>query len=331
MVPALLSTATRYFMEVVRTGSVSEAAKVVHVAPSAISRQVAKLEESLGCVLFERQPRGMVLTEAGERLAAWVHGTQQDTERVADEVRGLAGQRASRVEVACTEGFAPGFMPEAMVSFRAAHPGTRIHLRVGAPDDVSRWLLRGEAELGLKFAVAPEKDLRIEHSRAAPIVALLAPAHPLARAKRLTLQDVLRHPLALPDSGTTVRQALDLACGQLGLHYEAVYAGNFPALLGLAAHGEVVTFASALAAAHEVQAGRLRALPLAHPQFEQRRVQLLSLAGRQLGPAAQGFARHLMQRLDASATHGRTSSASPRRSPSPARPAAPPSRARPAR
>jgi DNA-binding transcriptional LysR family regulator len=304
MTPALLSTATRYFMEVVRTGSVSEAAKIVHVAPSAISRQVAKLEESLGCTLFERQPRGMVLTEAGERLAAWVHATQQDTERVADEVRGLAGQRASRVQVACTEGFAPGLMPEAMVSFRAAHPGARIHLRVGAPDDVSRWLLRGEAELGLKFAVAPEKDLRIEHSRAAPIVAVMAPSHPLARARRLTLQDVVHHPLALPEAGTTVRQALDLACGQLGLHYEAAYTGNFMALLTLAAHGEVVTFASALAVAHDVQAGRLRALPLDEPQFTQRRVQLLSLAGRQLGPAALAFAAHVAQRLDAGANPG---------------------------
>jgi DNA-binding transcriptional LysR family regulator len=299
MVPALLlSTATRYFMEVVRTGSVSEAAKVVHVAPSAISRQVAKLEESLGCVLFERHPRGMVLTEAGERLAAWVHATQQDTERVADEVRGLAGQRASRVQLACTEGFAPGFMPDAMVAFRAAHPGVRIHLRVGSPDEVNRWLLRGEIELGLKFAVAPEKDLHIEHSGKAPIVAVLAPGHPLARARRLTLQDVLRHPLALPEAGTTVRQALDLACSQLGLHYEAVYAaGNFAALLTLVAHGEVVTFASALAVAHEVQAGRLRALPLDEPQFAQRRVQLLSLAGRPLSPAALAFARHVAQRL----------------------------------
>lgn len=305
MLPALLSTATRYFMEVVRTGSVSEAAKVVHVAPSAVSRQVAKLEDSLGCQLFERQPRGMVLTEAGERLAAWVHATQQDTERVAGEVRGLAGQRASRVQIACTEGFAPGFMPDAMVSFRAAHPGTRLHLRVGTPDDVSRWLLRGEAELGLKFAVAPERDLRIEHSRKAPIVAVLAPAHPLARVRqRLALRDVLRHPLALPEEGTTVRQTLDLACGQLGLHYELAYTGNFAALLTLAARGDVVTFASTLAVAHELQSGRLRALPLAEPQFAQRSVQLLALSGRALGPAAQAFARHAAQQLNAAARAG---------------------------
>ena len=95
MNPPLLSTATRYFMEVVRTGSITDAAQAVHVAPSAVSRQVAKLEESLGCPLFERQSRGMALTEAGERLAAWVHRAQQDTERVADEVRALAG-RASK-------------------------------------------------------------------------------------------------------------------------------------------------------------------------------------------------------------------------------------------
>ena len=64
--------ASRYFLEVVRTGSVTEAAHRLHVAPSAVSRQVAKLEESLGCNLFDRQARGMALTEAGQQLAGWV-------------------------------------------------------------------------------------------------------------------------------------------------------------------------------------------------------------------------------------------------------------------
>src|SRR5262245_32796222 len=136
----LLSTASRYFLAVVRTGSISEAAALVHVAPSAVSRQVLKLEEALGCALFERQARGMVLTEAGERLAAWAGASLLDTERVAQDIRDLSGRHASRVTIACTEGFTPGFLPEAMASFRAAHPRTSVHLRVGAPHEVSRWL-----------------------------------------------------------------------------------------------------------------------------------------------------------------------------------------------
>ncbi|WP_347615130.1 LysR family transcriptional regulator, partial [Comamonas thiooxydans] len=65
----LQDTALRYFHEVAQCGSLSEASARLHVAASAISRQIAALEERLGTPLFERHPRGMVLNAAGEILA----------------------------------------------------------------------------------------------------------------------------------------------------------------------------------------------------------------------------------------------------------------------
>jgi DNA-binding transcriptional LysR family regulator len=295
----LLSTATRYFLAVARTGSISEAAGLVHVAPSAVSRQVVKLEEAMGCALFQRQARGMVMTEAGERLAAWARGTLEDTERVAEDLRGLSGQRAGRLNVACTEGFAAGFMPEAMATFRALHPEATIYLRVGAPHDVTRWLQRGEVECGLKFASAPDKGLRAEHAGRAPIMAVMAPTHALARRTRLTLAELVAHPLALPEPGTTVRQALDLGCSLLGLQYRALYCGNFAALLALAIRGEAPTLSSYLAVAHAVQAGQLVAVPVQQSEFERRRVLLLSQEGRSLPAAARAFIAHVAQGLQA--------------------------------
>lgn len=295
----LLSTATRYFMEVARTGSITEAAARVHVAASAVSRQMVKLEESLGCTLFERQARGMALTEAGERLAAWLRSAAEDTERIAQELRGVAGQRANHIHVACTEGFTVGFMPGVMASFRASHPDACLYLRVGAPDDVSRWLLRGEVDLGLKFAVAPEEGLRVEHQRKAPVIALVAPTHPLASRKRVTLAELVRHPLAVPGTGTTVRQALDLACSLQGLHYQAVYSGNFPALLALAIQGEALTLSSYISAAHAVTAGALHAVTVAAAPFEQRSLQLLTLQGRSVGAGARAFQACLAGAIEA--------------------------------
>ncbi|MBX3587869.1 MAG: LysR family transcriptional regulator [Ramlibacter sp.] len=310
----LLSTATRYFLEVARTGSITEAAGRVHVAPSAVSRQVAKLEDNLGCALFERQPRGMVLTDAGERLAAWVRSTMQETDRVAEDLLGLASQQAGRIHMACTEGLTAGFMPDFMAAFRAEHPGSGMHLKVGAPDEIGRWLLRGEADIGVKFAVAPEKGLRIEHNRRAPIMALVSPSHPLARLRRVTVAELVRHPLALPDSGTTVRQVLDLCCSLQGLHYDVIYSGNFPALLALAIKGEAPTLSSYLSAAHAVRAGSLLALPIVQPQFEQRRVQVLSLQGRVLSPLLQACVAALAHALAAQAQPARRGKLQPRKS-----------------
>ena len=71
MRPHLLQDTTlRYFLAVAQSGSLTEASARLHVAASALSRQIAGLEAQLGSPLFERHPRGMVLTAAGEILAA---------------------------------------------------------------------------------------------------------------------------------------------------------------------------------------------------------------------------------------------------------------------
>lgn len=65
MALSLHGIALRYFVEVARTGSISDASARLHVAVSAISRQIARLESDLGVALFERRPRGMSLSEIG--------------------------------------------------------------------------------------------------------------------------------------------------------------------------------------------------------------------------------------------------------------------------
>ena len=184
MTPTLLSIPMRHFLEVARSGSVNQAAARLFVAASAVSRQIAKLEDGLGTALFERSARGMTLTAAGQRLAAHLRNAVLDAEQVIEQVRDLGGQQAGRIRMACTEGFASHFMPAVVGEFRDANPGSQIELHVGAPDEVSLLLARGETDIVLKYVVAPEPGLKIEHAAPAPVHAVLRPDHPLARHAR---------------------------------------------------------------------------------------------------------------------------------------------------
>ena len=87
---SLLSLPLRYFLEVARTGSVNQAAQRLHVAASAVSRQLGKLEDSLGVVLFERQARGMALTEAGARLMAHASAHDAQALELVEQLHGLS-------------------------------------------------------------------------------------------------------------------------------------------------------------------------------------------------------------------------------------------------
>lgn len=295
MMKALLfGTPVRYFLEVAQAGSVSQAAAQLHVAASAVSRQIGKLEDRLGCALFERRARGMALTEAGERLLAHVRAGHDEAERVVAQMRGLAGQAAQQVRLACTEGFAAGFMPRVIEAFRREAPTARIQLSVAAPDDVSRLLQQGEADVALKYTVAPEPGTAVLHTATAPIYALVRPGHPLARARSTTAAQAVRYPLGLSARGMTGRQLFDLVCSLQGLRYEAAIVSNFSSALMPAMGERDVVLSGYLTAAHLVAEGRLVAVPFAEPELRQRVLQVLALQGRTLTPAVQAFVAHLV-------------------------------------
>ena len=109
--------ALRYFLEVARTGSLAASSENLHVAVSAISRQIAKLEDEVGTPLFERMPRGMVFTDSGQLLAEHARRALLDADAVLSEIseahalgRGIVrsgAPRASRATFcpACSRAF----------------------------------------------------------------------------------------------------------------------------------------------------------------------------------------------------------------------------------
>lgn len=294
-----LSTMARHFLAVAGARSITEAGLALHVAPSAVSRQVALMESAMGCALFERQARGMALTEAGEHLLAWLTTVQRESERVQRQVQGLGPAAVQRLHLACTEGFTTAFMPALMGRFRAQRVGARLFLRVGDAQQVDQWLQRGEVEVGLRFATRPVEGLRVVASAPSPIVAIVAKGHPCAAQPGLSVAELVSHPLALPEGSSTVRQVLDNACALAGTHYEVACTGNLPTLIALVQQGGLVMLGSRMSVMHALADGRLTALPVADPLFAQRRVQLLVRDGRAPGDTAQAFLDHATAALAA--------------------------------
>ena len=295
---SLLSLPLRYFLEVARTGSVNQAAQRLHVAASAVSRQLGKLEDSLEVVLFERQARGMALTEAGTRLLAHANAHDAQAAELLDQLQGLSAQGAVRVRVACTEGFAATFMPLVMSSFRQAHPQVQLQLQVSVPQEVSALLVRGEVDLALKYSVAPEKGLQVLHSAIAPIYAIMPAQHPLAHQRSVTVADVVRYPLLMGASSSTGRQLFDLSCAVQGLRYVPAVESNFSSALLPLLSGQDVALASYLTAARWVEAGLLAARPFDEAQLHQRRLQVLAAEGRLPSPLVQQFTQALVAAIE---------------------------------
>ncbi|EJL90886.1 transcriptional regulator [Herbaspirillum sp. CF444] len=293
----LQETAVRYFLEVVHRGSITEAALTLNVASSAISRQIARLEDELDTPLFERVSRGMKPNAAGELLAAHALRAQLETERIGNELLALKGLRRGEVKLASTEGFALDFLPTAIEFFRRQHGGIRFQLSVGSAGEVAQAIREGAVDIGLTFTMAPDRDIKVEYAQSAPILAVMHPGHPLAGRKQVVLTELSAYPLALPQKNITMRRLIDACCSRRNLLLEpALSSDSINALLGFVLSGDGVGFSAGLPIRKLVQNGQLVALPIRDRDMNTLQMEIQSLSGRTLPEAARAFLNTLIMR-----------------------------------
>ncbi len=273
--------ALRYFLEVARTGSLAASSASLHVAVSAISRQIAKLEDEVGAPLFERMPRGMVLTDSGQLLAEHARRALLDADAVLSEISEAHALGRGIVRVGCTEGFTRHFLPSVFARFHAGHPRARFVLRSGTPAQVEQWVALGELDVGLGFSTTTSVAVHVEFSMSAPVCAMLRPSHPLAKKRSLAFDDLFDYPVAVLERGTTVRQLIDWCCSLRGRHLEPLFtSNNSSAMHQFAAMTGAITLGSAIALQGAEGAPSLMAKRIDEPLLSERYLQVTTMKGR---------------------------------------------------
>ncbi|WP_423459049.1 LysR family transcriptional regulator [Ottowia sp. VDI28] len=286
----LQESALRHFLEVVRSGSVTEAANRLGVAPSAVSRQIARLESDLDTLLFERRARGMTLNAAGELLAVHAKRAWQDIERVADDIRAVRSLRTGTVRIASTEGFAYEFFPPLIAAFRQRYGGIGFSLSVNTQAQIVRMVREGDVDIGITFGLSSERGINVELRQPSPILAVLGKQHPLAGKKQLTLAQVAAYPLALPPPFTTLRQLLDISRSRQGLHFETVFeCDRLGPLIKFASAGGSITFCGQETLHDYLERGSVAAIPLRDREMNERHFEVQTMAGRTLPVACRAF------------------------------------------
>lgn len=298
----LLPVNLAYFLEVARTGSVTEAAHALNVAPSAISRQVAKLESGIGVPLFARHPRGMTLTEAGSRLLAHARRTETESTTLLEELRTGRGAEARSVAVACSEGFARRLVPRAVADFRHGHPDVAFRVDVVGRQEATRRVVEGLADVAVTYTMGPQHDVRVECAVVVPVAAIVPLGHELAGRDRIGLADLCAYPLALASPGTSQRELFDigaqlegitvrpaLVCDSLAPQYEFVRAGG-----GLALVGDLGDLGGI---GQDTSTEGVTYVPVDHPVFRQREAQVQTATGRRPSWSATQFTELLVASL----------------------------------
>ncbi len=298
----LQDTALRYFLAVAHTGSLTEASARLHVAASALSRQIAALEAQLGVQLFERHPRGMGLTAAGEILHAHARRAELDAQRALEDIGALQGLRAGQVRLVTSDAFANELVPRLCVDFQRQHQGVWFSVQVLPTAQVPEAVRQGDADIGLCFSRAPQKDIAVAYRQAAPVLALMPPGHVLAPLPSVTLAQLGQFPLALPPAETAIRQMMDIVCSRQGLQLDPVLVSNHArAVIHFVLNGGGLSVSSEVAVRELVAQGSIVARPISDPGMDLRDIEVQTLAGRHLPVAVEAFLSMLRDRLPESA------------------------------
>ena len=201
--------ALRYFFETARSRSIRAASERLHVSPSAISRQIAKLEHELRAPVFHRRPEGMRLTAAGELLQAEVEGIMREFARVKSHIAALQNLQSGTIDVFCFQTATESFLAPVLSEFHAQHPNVVFNIKMSSTDDAIKALITGLAEISL-VVNPPYRDgiANTEIFRDA-IVAVFGPKHPLGVRKSLSLQELADFSFVQLDPSFGLRQQVD--------------------------------------------------------------------------------------------------------------------------
>ncbi|ELC7321047.1 LysR family transcriptional regulator [Stenotrophomonas maltophilia] len=232
-------------------GNFTRAAERCHVVQSALSHQIAYLEQELGTPLFERLPRQVRATAAGEALL--VHARQvlvslrhlrADVAAVSGEVRGLLaiGQISSLTDIDVVA---------MLAAFQQAHPQVEFQLRVDKSEDLIAQVQSRDLDVAL-VGLSPSAGLDgVCHQmlQEEDLVAVLAPSHRLAGRKRLPLTELQDEALVDFPRGTGARRQTDDAFAAAGLPHTVRFEVNLMELIErFVRHGLAVGIVPALIA-----------------------------------------------------------------------------------
>ncbi|MDR5835672.1 LysR family transcriptional regulator [Caballeronia sp. LZ034LL] len=292
----------RYFHEVARLGSIRRAADLLHVAPSAVSRQIAQLEADLDAVLFFRSKAGVALTNAGETYWRQTRRVMLDLANARQSLDDMRGLRRGEVRIHVIEGLVSDWLPRLVSEFRKLYPGIRFLIRSTSTDQIIAALLEHEADIGLTFNAPPRDEIQNIEEYVEPVSCLVSPDHRFADETQLKISQLIDEPMALAESSFGLRQLIERAFQRYRSEFEpAITTNSLELTKAMAMTGTMIAFMPTLTVQRELAEGLLRPIPVESKELSESRTSLCIHRDRALSFAARELLKVLraeFRRLD---------------------------------
>ena len=290
----------QYVNQVARTGSIRKAAEQLNATSTAVNKRIKDLEDELEVELFDRTPRGVSLTAAGEMFIHFVREQLSEEDRMRSRLDEMRGLRRGLVRIATSQALAGNFMPDLLAGFKKRSPNVAFHVLAATHSQAISALQEHEVELVLIYR--PPRTYKLEpiFSINQRLMAVMNRNHPLANHPSLRLRDFAKYPVALPDGTIGGRQLLDDVTLRQDIRLSSLVVSNsLEFLRGCAAKFDVVCFQIEIGVpTRDLEPFDLVAKPIDRRDLLEAPLMLGQLRGRRLPIASATFAEYAAREMD---------------------------------
>lgn len=251
---------------VAEVGSVTKAARLLHLVQPAVTRQILLLEEELGVSLFDRTPQGMVLTGHGETLVDRARRAISELERARREVQPDPGEVTGVVTVGMLESAVEIMVPRLVGGIRDRHPGIQLRIVTAYSGHLQRWLDAGDVDVSLLYNLTDAPSLAVLPLLEERLWVVAPPEAGLSRKRPMSWAKALENPMILPVSGHGLRALIERARSTAPAPLLiAAEANSMHVQKCLVSAGYGWTVLPAAGVVGDVASGRFSAAPLTDP------------------------------------------------------------------
>ncbi|CAN7453562.1 LysR family transcriptional regulator [Rhizobium sp. LjRoot258] len=264
----------RIFVEVAARQHITQAAAHLNMTQSAVSAAITALESRHHVALFDRVGRSIVLNQTGRVFLKEAQAVLSSARAAEAALMDLSGLMHGELSIMASQTVAGYWLAPRLADYRNLYPGIALKVLIGNTEEVTDAVVQGRAEIGLIEWPQERRSLSARRIATDEMIVIVAPGHPWADGKPLTVDDFPKTAWILRETGSGTRRAFESLLETAGLTAAALdipmsLPGN-ETVIGIVEAGLGATLMSRSIAAPFLRAGTLKEAnipPLPRPFF----------------------------------------------------------------
>ncbi len=270
----MLSTSHKVFLEVATHLSFSKAAKSLFMSQPAVSRHIKLLEEQYKFALFERSGSGIRLTAVGEKIYRYLAEAQEIERRIDYEISTLRAEQAAKgnLRIGASTTVSLYMIPPLVSGFLRDFKQVFVRVINRNMENIINALMNKEIDLGIVEIESKLGAFNYDYFTSDKIIVVCSPLNPITRRQPITLDDLVKMPIALRENGSGTLSVVQRELDKMGISISdlntQVRLGGTEALKNYILADRCVGFLPQRAVARELANGELVELIIPNVEFK---------------------------------------------------------------